>query len=347
MEQWRVEWKGRSIWRPLGSTFMRRAQDAQDAQDCEIVHLLSVRFYITLSISKRCVTHHMCLLHIAGLPLRETQQWPIKSHAFFNFHYSLFTHSPSSSRAALKGILSISPVSPSARPCFLSLFDVSVTSSQPRILRRHLLSPRNLLPPSISSVSPGVVPSPSPSLSAPSRHPSLFFLFLLSFLLPPLFLLITSPVTNRSEAEGTVVSPCDGRWSVAIGCAGPPSSAPEAVWREGCLFEAIRYLVMQLVAFISSVILPRDDRNCHYCGKESKTQYRMRGAAMECNRKTGHEGGEGMMRWEGWRKCKRGKEVRGCRSDEILIKKGSTVEVSSEEWGMNRYILHLPPDQIM
>ena len=258
MEQWRVEWKGRSIWRPLGSTFMRRAQDAQD---CEIVHLRSVRFYITLSISKRCVTHHMCLLHIAGLPLRETQQWPIKSHAFFNFHYSLFTHSPSSSRAALKGILSISPVSPSARPCFLSLFDVSVTSSQPRILRRHLLSPRNLLHPSISSVSPGVVPSPSPSLSAPSRHPSLFFLFLLSFLLPPLFVLITSPVTNRSEAEGTVVSPCDGRWSVAIGRAGLPSSAPEAVWREGCLFEAIRYLVMQLVAFISSVILPRDDRN--------------------------------------------------------------------------------------
>lgn len=58
---------------------------------------------------------------------------------------------------------------------------------------------------------------------------------------------------------------------------------------------------MQLVAFISSVILPRDDRNIAAITvkKESRTQYRMRGAAMECNRKTGHEGGEGMMRWEG------------------------------------------------
>lgn len=115
-------------------------------------------------------------------------------------------------------------------------------------------------------------------LAAPHSFPApLVSPLILSF---ALFLLITSPVTNRSEAEGTVVSPCDRKWSAPIGGAGPPSSAPEAVWREGCLFEAICYLVIQLVAFISSVILPRDDHNV---------------AAITVEKRTGLSTG-----WEGW-----------------------------------------------
>lgn len=47
----------------------------------------------------------------------------------------------------------------------------------------------------------------------------------------------------------------------------------------------------------------------------------------------GHEGGERKMRWGGWKKYSRRKEVKGCENKLI---KGRAVEVHSEECGGKR-----------